>query len=97
MFMPRELSSSKLLNGGSYLVNDLGNGGGAASATSNSSSSTSAANNSSVSPPDFEELIVTIRKSERGFGFDLKNGILVQNVFPSTTHTHTRNTTVYSS
>lgn len=34
-------------------------------------------------PSDYEELIVTIKKSERGLGFDLKNGILIQNVFPS--------------
>ena len=33
--------------------------------------------------PEFEEINVTIRKSERGFGFELKHGILVVKVFPS--------------
>lgn len=63
--MPREISSSKLLN----------------SVVSNAANN-DISNNISLSD-DFEELIVTIKKSERGFGFDLKNGILVQNVFPS--------------
>ena len=34
---------------------------------------------------EFEELQVTIRKSERGFGFELKNGILIVKVLPSNT------------
>jgi hypothetical protein len=32
---------------------------------------------------DFEEVLVTIRKSEKGFGFELRNGILVVKVLPS--------------
>lgn len=65
--MPRELSSSKLLNNGngSTLLNN--------DPVSNTHNVLS----------DFEELVVTIKKSERGFGFDLKNGILIQNVYPS--------------
>ena len=31
----------------------------------------------------FTEIIVTIRKDENGFGFELSNGILVVKVFPS--------------
>ena len=31
----------------------------------------------------YEELVVTIRKSEKGFGFELRNGILIVKVFPS--------------
>ena len=32
---------------------------------------------------DFEEVVVTIKKSERGFGFELRNGLLIVKVFPS--------------
>ncbi|CAF0826162.1 unnamed protein product [Brachionus calyciflorus] len=33
--------------------------------------------------PEYEEITVTIRKSEKGFGFELKNGILIVQVFPN--------------
>jgi C-terminal processing protease CtpA/Prc len=33
---------------------------------------------------DYEEIKVTIRKSERGFGFELKNGIHIVRVVPNT-------------
>ena len=66
--MPRELSSSKLLN----------NGNGSTLLNNNDPVS-----NTHKVLSDFEELVVTIKKSERGFGFDLKNGILIQNVYPS--------------
>ncbi len=32
---------------------------------------------------DYEEIVVTIRKSEKGFGFELRNGILIVKVLPS--------------
>ncbi|RNA22532.1 hypothetical protein BpHYR1_030177 [Brachionus plicatilis] len=41
--------------------------------------------NSDLPVPEYEEITVTIRKSERGFGFELKNGILIKKVFPSKT------------
>jgi hypothetical protein len=37
---------------------------------------------------DFEEVLVTIRKSEKGFGFELRNGILVVKVLPNTPAFH---------
>jgi hypothetical protein len=33
--------------------------------------------------PSYEEVVVTIKKSERGFGFELRNGILIIAVYPS--------------
>jgi hypothetical protein len=33
--------------------------------------------------PNYEEVVVTIKKSERGFGFELRNGILIVAVYPS--------------
>jgi len=38
--------------------------------------------------PQYEEILVTIRKSERGFGFELKNGILIVKVLPSKNSTN---------
>lgn len=32
---------------------------------------------------DYEEILITIRKSEKGFGFELKNGILIVRVIPN--------------
>lgn len=39
--------------------------------------------NSNTTNLDFKEVLVTIRKSEKGFGFELRNGILVVKVLPS--------------
>lgn len=78
--MQREVSSSKLMNtSGSANNNTSMNNNQDGSHTGGSGNLGGLA-----SVPEFEELIVTIKKSERGFGFDLKNGILVQNVYPST-------------
>lgn len=54
---------------------------------SNSKSSSYLHNNNSKSneptKSDYEEILITIRKSERGFGFELKNGILIVRVLPN--------------
>jgi hypothetical protein len=59
---------------------------GSSSLSNNSNNSNNSTNNESNLNGknfDFEEVVVTIKKSERGFGFDLRNGILIVKVFPS--------------
>lgn len=67
MFLHKETSTSKLLAN----IASNGSPGGAAPLDCSNVNS------------DFEEIMVTIRKSERGFGFELKNGILIVRVHPS--------------
>ncbi len=52
-------------------------------AGTNSSHNNNNINNNYEMIMDYEEILVTIRKSERGFGFELKNGILIVKVLPS--------------
>lgn len=73
--MQKEVSSSRLIN----TWNTSHHSGG----ESNGQAGGNSVNSQQTMLPDFEELVVTIKKSERGFGFDLKMGILVQNVYPS--------------
>ena len=78
----KEMSSSRLNNIISASnLNSLIN-------SSNGSSSNSSSNSNIVSlstwEANYEEIVVTIKKSERGFGFELRNGILIVAVYPNT-------------
>lgn len=48
-----------------------------------STSNIGSTNGYGILDSEYEELTVLIKKSERGFGFELRNGILIVNVFPS--------------
>ena len=61
---------------GSISMNGLGGNSSSTAVSKNSA-------NFSEMNMDYEEILVTIRKSERGFGFELKNGILIVKVLPS--------------
>jgi hypothetical protein len=73
--MRSDTSSSKLLNTFSSASNINPN---------SSSNNTSSLNlNLRDWDPNYEEIVVTIKKSERGFGFELRNGVLITAVYPS--------------
>ena len=51
--------------------------------SSNLSSSTNKGPHVTDWDPNYDEVVVTIKKSERGFGFELRSGILIVAVYPS--------------
>jgi hypothetical protein len=76
----RENSSSKLNqilspNGSNPIANGLN-----AVGSSNINADNNTSGDSYPYNPDFKEISVTIRKSERGFGFDIRDGILITKV-----------------
>ena len=88
--------SSSHLDSPNYRLNGLStNGVPSQSSTSDKLKKLQITKNSSINEPgtdsstsglDYEEIIVTIRKSEKGFGFEIKNGILIVKVLPSLQH-----------
>jgi hypothetical protein len=78
-------SSSKLSNLTNMSLNSSANSNLNGSVNSNSNGTLGGNGLLSLSEvgSQYEEILVTIRKSERGFGFELKNGILIVKVLPS--------------
>jgi hypothetical protein len=90
-FLHKEASSSKLIsilsiNSANKLNNSTSKGGDTTLNNSTQSvlnNSNQVARSSVDHPVDCEEILVTIRKSERGFGFDLQSGINIVKVIPN--------------
>jgi hypothetical protein len=81
----KEASSSKLTSIISSSSLGTYGGGGAGNSPSSGSGMNGASGHSAATEWDanYEEVVVTIKKSERGFGFELRNGILIIAVYPS--------------